>query len=176
MKRLIVGIAAAALFAAGAALAVTPTKATKHVPVPGEEYHHLLMLDMREAAEHAQVLRHYAESHGAHLDKAVVMKHVDELSKNLDGVRTELADLEQKIPATDKTSIDPQLTNIRTQEQAARGDLETLKAEAAKETPDAAVIGEKSKAIYAAMSAAKQHHQRAMAKRRVHEPGETPKS
>ena len=55
---------------------------------------------MREAAEHAKTLHHYATVHGEHLDKAVVTKHVDELTKNLDGVKTELGSVEQSVEST----------------------------------------------------------------------------
>ena len=169
MKRFIALIAMTA-FAAGAALAATPAKTAKHVPVKGEEYHHLLMLDVREAAEHAKTLRYYAQAHTRHMDRTVVMKHVDELTKNLDGVREELGKLEQNIEAKDKTLVDTHLATIQSEEQTARQNLDVLKTEAAKDTPDASVIAEKSKAIYAAMTTADEHHRRAMVKRGVQEP------
>ena len=171
MKRIITGVVAAALIA-GAAWAVTPPKVTKSAP-KGEEYHHLLMLDLQESAEHARILRHYAETNRGNLQAAVVEKHVAEIEKNLAGVRTELNDLEQHISGTDRSSIDSQLASIRAHEQTAQEDLATLKAEAAKTAPNATVVAEKAKAIYTAMSAGNDSHRRAMAKRNVKDPAET---
>ncbi len=175
MKRII----PVALFAGCAALAAglafgasDPVKETGSTEVKGAEYHHLLMLDLKEAGEHARVLHHYAQFHAKHLDKQVVMRHVDELTKNLDGVRTELADVEQNVNEPEKASVEPRLSTIRSEEEKARQDLVALKAEEAKDQPDATVIAAKSRAIYEAMVQAGEHHRKAMTTRGVREPAE----
>jgi hypothetical protein len=170
MKRTILGIVlvACAVLLSGAA----PAKMTAAKPAvaPGEEYHHLLMLDVREAVQHAKTLHHYAQAHARHLDKGVVMKHVDELSKNLEGVRTNLTDLAQNVGTKDKEATDEHLAAIRADQEKASGELDLLKAEAAKEAPDASLIVAKSKAIYTAMSSADTRHRKTMAKHGIHEP------
>lgn len=171
MKGIRLLVAAVVVLAAGAALAATSTHMVK-----GEESHHLLMLDVREAATHAKTLNHYAGTHAKDLDKAVLMKHIDELTRNLEGIRTELGDVEQKMGSTDKAKVEKDLATIRTEEEKAWRDLETLKTEAAKPTPDPNVIEFQSKAILSAMRTADQRHNQVMVKRGVHEPKETPQS
>lgn len=169
MKSLMLGMVAVVMLTAGATLAVTPARSTKHVAPKGEEYHHLLMLDVKEAAEHAKTLHHYARTHVEHFDKAVATKHLDELTKNLDGVQSNRTSLEQELGA-DQGAIRPQLDLIRTDEQTARENLDALKAEMAKATPDIGLIADKSNAIYTVMSSAGEHHHRAMMMRGVKEP------
>lgn len=168
MKTLMLGLVATALLTAGATLAVTPAKSTKTVP-KGEEYHHLLMLDVKEAAEHAKSLHHYAKTHAEHFDKAVATKHLDELAKNLDGVQSNMTSLEQEL-GTDKGTIAPQLDMIKSDEQSSRENLDALKTQMAKATPDPTFVADKSGAIYTSMSSAVEHHHKAMAKRGVKEP------
>jgi hypothetical protein len=175
MKRVITGvlIASCTVLLTGLALGQTTTGQTaKHITVSGEEYHHLLMLDVREAVQHAKVLHEYATLHAKHLDKAVMTKHVDEITKNLEGVRTELTDVEQNVNALEKTTVEGQLSTIRTDQQKALADLDVLKAEVAKDAPNAGVIAAKSKAIYLEMTSANQHHHKVMVQRGVHEPSE----
>ena len=143
------------MLAAGVALAGTTTPLGT---VKGEEYHRLLMLDVREAAAHAKTLNHYAGTHPKDLEKGVLMKHIDELTRNLEGVRTELADVEQTMGPTDKAKVDTHLATIRTEEQKAWKDLEVLKTETAKVAPDPAVIEWQSKAIYTSMRNADEQH------------------
>lgn len=154
----------------GMILGAVPSTKGKAV-VRGEEYHHLLALDVKEAAEHARTLHHYATVHAAHLDKAVVAKHVEELTKNLEGVRTELADVEKNVePAETGKGVEINLGAIRTESGKAQTALDELKTEAAKDAPSATVIAEKSRVIYVAMTAAEEHHHKAMVKRGVPEP------
>lgn len=168
MKRIVAALAVAAVFVAGAAMAVTPVQPT-HKAVKGEEYHHLLMLDVREAGEHARTLQHYALTHEKNLDRAVVTKHVDELSRNLDGVQTELAQVEQQVGTSEKPSMQTSLNTIGDQQKVARENLDLLRTELAKTTPEASVIAQKSEAIAKAMAVAGEHHRRIMTKRGVHE-------
>ena len=172
MRRVLVGVvlACCAILVVGLALGQsTPAKETKPAEVKGTEYHHLLQLDIKEAVEHAKTLNHYAKFHATALEKDVVMRHVDELAKNLDGVRTEIGRVEQSAAEPGKP-VDSRLTMIRKHEELARQDLEVLKAEMAKPKPEATVIEAKSKAIYETMSQAEESHKGVMAKRGVHEP------
>ncbi len=175
MRRILTGalIASCALFVAGTALAQAKlTPSAKHTEVKGEEYHHLLMLDLREAVDHARVLNHYARTHSARLERDVVDKHVEELSRNLDGIKTGLVNVEEKMGA-EKGAAEPQLTQISRQEELARQDLDALKLAMSTGDLDRTVIAQKSQSIYEALSAAHQHHRKLMSQRGVHEPTES---
>ncbi|MGE5179530.1 MAG: hypothetical protein ACM3PF_10580 [Bacteroidota bacterium] len=174
MKRLFTGglVVIGVLLLVGSVLAAPKGKA----PVKGEGYHHLLALHVREAAEHAKTLHHYATVHADHLDKAIVTKHVDELAKNLDGVKTELGSVEQSVEPAEKSKVETNLATIRAENDRAQTALDALKAEVAKEQPSATVIADQSKLIYTAMITAEGHHQKAMAKRGVAEPKKPPKT
>ena len=175
MKRLFTGglVVIGVLLLVGFVLGATPKG---KAPVKGEGYHHLLALDVREAAEHAKTLHHYAVVHREHLDKAIVTKHVDELAKNLDGVKTELGSVEQSVEPAEKSKVETNLATIRAENDRAQTALDALKAEVAKEQPSATVIADQSKLIYSAMITAEGHHQKAMAKRGVAEPKKPPKT
>ncbi len=170
MKRILTGALLLGLVLLVAGAATTPTTPAKPKVTKSEPYDHLLMLDIREAAEHAKTLHHYASMHGKDLDKAVVDKHVAELDKNVGAIETELTDVEKNVPEGDKTKVETHLTTIRTEEQKAKTDLDELKTETAKPTMDPKIVAEKSKGIYEAMSTAREHHGKAMMKRGVHEP------
>jgi FKBP-type peptidyl-prolyl cis-trans isomerase len=176
MKRLFTGalVLIGVLSIAGLALGAAPGKGK--APAKGEEYHHLLALHVREAAEHAKALHHYAIVHREHLNKAIVTKHVDELAKNLDGVKTELASVEQSVEPAEKSKVEMNFTTIRSENDRAQTALDALKAEVAKEQPSATVIADQSKLIYTAMTTAEGHHMKAMARRGVHEPKKPPKT
>ena len=164
-----VGLVYCAVLVAGIAMAAqSPNKPVK-AEAKGTEYHHLLMLDIKESVEHAKALNHYAKMHATALDKEVVTKHVDELAKNLDGVQTELGLIEKHTAAPGKPA-DTEITTIRQQEGIARQDLEALKAEMAKPAPAATVIEQKSLAIYHAMTRATETHKGLMAKHGVKAP------
>src|SRR5512140_1650020 len=139
MKRLFTGalVVVGVLLLVGFVLGATPKG---KAPVKGEEYHHLLALDVREAAEHAKTLHHYAPVHGEHLNKAIVTTHGDELAKNLDGVKTELGSVEQSVEPAEKSKVETILATIRTENDRSQTALDALKAEVAKEHPSETAI------------------------------------
>jgi len=152
----------------GAANPPTPVK----TEIKGTEYHHLLMLDLKEAKEHARALNHYAKLHTTNLDRQVVTRHVDELVKNLDAAQAELGEVGQNVGTYEKAAVDPRLSMIRTEEEKARQDVDALKLEAASDKPNASVIAVRTRAVYEAMEKATEHHRRVMVARGVHEPEE----
>lgn len=165
------GLVCCMVLVAGIAMAAqSPNKPAKP-EAKGTEYHHLLMLDIKEAVEHAKALNHYAKMHATELDKEVMTKHVDELTKNLDGVQTEIG-LVEKSTAEPGKPTDTEITGIRQQENLARRDLDALKAEMAKPKPEATVIEAKSKAIFDTMTRATETHKGLMAKNGVKAPKE----
>ena len=165
------GLVYCAVLVAGIAMAAqSPNKPVK-AEAKGTEYHHLLMLDIKESVEHAKALNHYAKMHATALDKEVVTKHVDEIAKNLDGVQTELG-LVEKSTAESNKPADIEIVTIRHQEEIARLDLEALKAEMAKPKPEATVIEQKSMAIFQTMTRATETHKGLMTKHGVKPPGQ----
>ena len=178
MRRILVAaglLAGCAVLVAGLALGQSKTThEAKSAPVKGTEYHHLLMLDLDEAVQHAKALNHYARTHKTDLAKDVVTRHVDELSKNLEGVEKELPLVEEHA-GKNASGLESQLSTIREEAQKARQDVADLQAETAKDKPEPSVIESKSKAIYTAMSEASEHHRQVMTKRGVQKPAE-PKS
>ena len=172
MKRILTGVlvASCAMLLMGAVpmpvKTATPPKAAE---VKGEGHHDLLSLDLREAAEHARVLNHYARTHPSNIEKSVVTKHLDELTRNLDGIREQLSKVQENM-GTYSAATKPRLALIDKQEVIARQELEALKATITADRFDPNVITWKSQLIRAAMVTAEEHHRTIMAKRGVHEP------
>ncbi len=167
MKRLILSLLGLGfvLVASVGAQSRAPTAARE-----SEGYHHLLMLDQREAAEHAKVLHHYVLNHAKELDRAIVAKHVDEIDRNLQGVRDELTKLEEA--SKGESTISKQLTLIREHQTKAMGIFETLKAEAQKPTLNADRLKYVSSDLYQTLRSASGEHNKTMAKVGVREPSQ----
>ena len=61
------GLVYCALLVASIAMAAqSPNKPAK-AEAKGTEYHHLLMLDIKESVEHAKALNHYAKMHATRI-------------------------------------------------------------------------------------------------------------
>ncbi len=133
-----------------------------------EGYHHLLMLDQREAGEHAKALHHYVLHHANALDRAIVAKHVDELGRNLQGMRDELTKLEEV--SKGEVPIPRQLTQIREHQTKAMRIFETLKSEAQKPALNAEALQFISSDLYGTLRLASGQHNKTMTKLGIREP------
>jgi hypothetical protein len=163
-----------ALLAGGALLACGVSRAAPLVPPRGPEaevrdeaQHQLLMLDLREAVDHARTLHHYARVHVKDLESDIVGRHVDELTRNLQSIESALGAFEQRAGGVENTAVRARLAAIRMQQQIARSDLDALKQEVAREQPDRRVILERSRAIDRALTLAQEHHRTLMSWRGV---------
>jgi hypothetical protein len=158
----------------GIALAVTGGQATK-VQGAGDAYHILLMLDQRETVEHAKALNYYLHHRTGDLDRDVLGKHVDELSRNLTGMQDELEKIENRA-SFEKVSLPPQVAQIREAQLGARLEFEALKMEALKPDADVTRLEAKSLAIYDQLRLAAKLHEKMMETLRVELPGDPVRS
>jgi hypothetical protein len=131
-------------------------------------YHHLLMLDQREAAEHLKALHFYAQQSDNALDPAIVSRHVDELGRNLTGMREEISRLEQV--TLSGVSVAPQLADVRLNQERAAALVENLKAAAEQPSPRPEQIRSISFDAYQYLRTASAEHGRVMSKLGVREP------
>lgn len=166
MKRLIALLAVAGCLAL--ALAVVQSQAAKPQP-KFEGYHQLLLLDQREAIQHAKVLDVYVRHHAQDLDPEVLAKHIDELGRNLTGMQNELERIEG-IDLVEKKALDPQAAEIRDHQLKARLEFEALKLEAKAEKPNPEKIQMKAIVIYNELRQADAHHHKVMEAAGVREP------
>ncbi len=137
----------------------------------GEGYHHLLLLDQREAVEHAKSLNFYVRHHAPDLDHQVLVKHIDELGRNLTGMQDELGKVEE-VASTEKKSIAPDVAEIKNHQLKARLEFEALRLEAQKEKPEPIRLEAKSLAIYDELKQADAHHHKIMRAHGVREADE----
>ena len=174
MRALMIG---ALLLCVGGAPAIAraadtaPKGAPKEVRESRDEaQHHLLMLDLREAAEHAKTLHHYAAVHAGNLDSVVVKRHADELAKNLEGIEAGLKAIEENPDPRGGIPFEPKLADVRDLERRAWHEVDALHVEAAKSKPDRHVVAASALTIWQDMSRAVEHHRDVMQRHDIREP------
>lgn len=142
--------------------------AQKKAPAKGEEHHHLLTVSLRNAAEHAKALAHYATVNKV-LKKEIAKEHGDAIGKYLEAAQKHLTAIEGQMTADQKTAVEKNLSDLDSALAGAGMHYTELKVELAKETLDPAIIKAHSTGVYTELQKAIAAHKAMMTKHGVQE-------
>jgi hypothetical protein len=142
--------------------------AQKKMVAKGEEHHHLLTVSLKNAAEHAKALAHYATVNKV-LKKEIAKEHGDAIGKYLEAAQKHLTAIEGQMTAEQKTVVEKNLSDLDSALAGANMHYTELTAELAKETLDPGMIKAHATGVYTELQKAIADHKAMMTKHGVQE-------
>jgi hypothetical protein len=147
----------------------------KALAAKGDEDHGALSVYDKNAMEHAKALYRHAKLN-TQINKEVTNEHADEIGRSIDAAKRHQAVLEKIVP--EDTKLDAKLKArheaLKARYAKATEFLSALKAEGAKQEPDAKVIKEHAAAIYHEIKRAEAEHRPLRVLRKIGEATEPP--